>query len=145
MSRDPLVEARHDEELAAPAPRIWALLAWGALEELCGEGPFSAVRYLEGGDLREITLADGSRIRERCLAVDEDRRRLRYRVEVPGAVPVSDYRGEVTVEALGTDRCRLRCRSRCRPCGISVDEWRALYAAMQAELAALLLRVAGRS
>jgi hypothetical protein len=52
------------------------------------------------GSVRTLELSDGSSVRERLIAVDDDARRITYAFEEPCPYPARGYRGSVRVDEL---------------------------------------------
>ena len=117
-------------EVADVVPRsadaVWAVLSdFGDVIRL-----FSNVTHtrLEGegiGMTRTLTLDDGSATVSRLTELDHDRRTLGYAI-IETALPLHDYRSQVTVEPVDEGRCLVRWSSRCRPSAGHEDSVRAL-------------------
>lgn len=60
------------------------------------------------GAIRTLTVMDGSQVREKLEALDEDRRSFSYSiVEAPGFSADQHYRATVHVESLDDNRCQV--------------------------------------
>jgi hypothetical protein len=136
------VVLEHVERIAAPADLVWPFFRWDNLEAMRAGGFFITVEYRERratpGAVRVVTLSDGARLVERLEYQDAANRHLAYAmVETPG-VPVTDYRGSVTVSPSDDGSCLVRFRCECTPVGLSAESWRDAWTAMQVANAAFI-------
>ena len=88
--------------LAAPAEEVWAALRDVANPHRLFRGVLADAR-LEG-DTRVVTFADGLAVRERIVAVDDERRRVAYAVLREGLV---HHSASMQVFAEGQGRSRF--------------------------------------
>ncbi len=94
-------------DIPAPADVVWNTVRdFGAIDEyvppitnadLSGEGM---------GAERTLTLADGGHVVERLEARDDTARTLRYSI-VDAPLPVTNYEGTMSVEALDNSSCEV--------------------------------------
>jgi hypothetical protein len=130
-----MTHAEHVEKIEAAAEAVWPFLQWENLERMKPGGFFEAVDYEERrpvpGAKRRIRLAGGAVLEERLESVDEDAFHLVYRMLDTGPFPIADYLGEVRLSKAGPASCFIRFASTCTPHGLSEEDWRAEYRAMQ--------------
>lgn len=138
------VTLEHVERIDAAADRVWPFFRWDNLEVMAPGGFFVGVEYRErrpvAGALRVVTLASGARLVERLDAEDPVGRRLAYSMLDTGGVPIVDYRGAVVVGAHGPAVSLVTFACTCVPVGMSGEEWRATWIAMQVANAAFVRR-----
>lgn len=132
--------ARVEAEIAAPAAAVWDIFRWDNLDAAVASGLFADIVYEERrpipGATRIIHLTTGGTVRERLEAYDGDGLGYRYTVLNLDEFPLAEYLGGVSVTPLGEDRSRLVFACEFVPRGITADEWRSLYTAMQQEFMA---------
>lgn len=132
--------ARVEAEIAAPVAAVWDIFRWDNLDGAAAAGLFAGVDYEERrpvpGAIRTVRLAGGGAVRERLEDIDEAGHGYRYRVLNLAEFPLADYLGSVSVTALDEARSRVVFACDFVPRGITADEWRTLYAAMQQDFIA---------
>jgi hypothetical protein len=123
-------------EIEAPAAAVWDLFRWDNLDAALAAGLFAGVDYHGRrpvpGATRDVHLVGGGTVSERLISVDADAMTYRYGVLNLADFPLSHYLGGVSVTALGEHRSRLAFACDFIPRGITADQWRDQYAAMQA-------------
>jgi hypothetical protein len=128
-------------KISASADRVWRLVNWTGVSELCGTGTFfRGVRFSSTdpapGALRIFTPSEaGPQITELLLYYDESLRFYGYRVVDAGDLPLADYEGRVCVTPAGSDACLLSFSARGIPVGISVRELQDFYAHAEKQIA----------
>lgn len=94
-------------EIPASADTVWQLVRdFGAIDEYV---PPIAHAELSGegiGAQRTLSLADGGRVVEQLDARDDEARSLRYSM-VDSPLPVENYEGTMSVDALDDSACRV--------------------------------------
>ena len=91
-------------EIPAPAESVWAVLRdFGGLLRLA-PGFITGCTLEEEGQVRLVTFFNGMQLRERLVAIDEQRRRLAY-TAVGGRA--SHHHASAQVIPQGPDRCRF--------------------------------------
>lgn len=116
-------DVRCTREIAASAATVWDTV-----------GDFAAVgRYvptvvkleLEGergpGQIRRLTLDDGSLTVSRCTALDDEALSVSYEI-LETELPLDDYSSTQDVHPLAENRCELRWTSQFEPRGVTVAE-----------------------
>jgi len=110
-------------EIRAPADEVWTTIAdFAAVESY---SPRVARCELEGADgpgqLRHLTLQDGTLTTSRLISIDPAERSMRYAILVT-ALPLADYTSTIRVDALTDTRCNVTWASRFEPSGASLEE-----------------------
>lgn len=110
-------------EIAAPAAEVWETVA--DFSAVGRYSPYVEVCELEGpegvGQLRKLTLVNGTLTVSRCEAVDHEARSTTYRI-LETKLPLTDYTSTQTVNELGADRCEVVWASNFEPSGASLAE-----------------------
>ena len=118
-----MAEVSRRRDIEVPAAEAWALV--GDFAAVGRYTPMIAEVELEGergpGQIRRLTLTDGSLTVSRCTALDDDGRRVSYEIVVT-ALPLADYTSTQRVEALGDGRCAVSWASRFEPHGVTEAE-----------------------
>jgi mxaD protein len=119
-----MAEFEMEGDFDIPADALWGVLrnfgdvSWlpGKPEPVFeGEGP---------GMIRSVVIPPLPTARERLDGIDEEERRVRYRVVDGNPMPVCDYAASMQVIDAGEGRCKLRWCSRWEPDGVSEEEAR---------------------
>jgi polyketide cyclase/dehydrase/lipid transport protein len=102
-----VASVRVEVVVEAPADRVWAAVAdVGAVHERLLPGRVRSARI--DGDVRILTMADGSEIRELIVAVDHRDRRVAYAVAGGQRLALAHHHASFQVfEADRPGRCRL--------------------------------------
>ncbi|MCH2173839.1 SRPBCC family protein [Myxococcota bacterium] len=112
-------------EIQAPARDLWATIADFASVERYS--PIVEHCRLEGedgvGQIRRLTLTDGSETVSRMTALDEATSSMSYQI-LETALPLTNYSSTMRVEALGNERSRITWSSQFEPQGATEDEAR---------------------
>lgn len=123
-------------DIEAPAAAVWELFRWDNLVAALAAGLFAGVDYNQHrpipGASRTLHLNGGGSVREELVSVDAAAMTYRYRVLNLADFPLAEYLGGVWVTPLGDRRARLTFACDFLPRGITADQWREIYAAMQA-------------
>lgn len=102
------------ESVEAPAEAVWQLLSdFGGLLKYAHPG-FVIGCECDGnevGAVRIVTMADGSRVRERLEGLEQDARRLSYSILGESKFAVKNYLATVKVSELGETRCQVDWQS----------------------------------
>lgn len=132
--------ARVEAEIAAPVAAVWDIFRWDNLDGATAAGLFAGVDYEDRrpvpGAIRTVRLAGGGAVRERLEELDGAGHGYRYRVLNLEEFPLADYLGSVFVTPLDDRHSRVVFACDFVPRGITADEWRTLYAAMQQDFIA---------
>jgi hypothetical protein len=120
-----MAEVFRSLEMAAPADAVWTTIAdFAAVERY---SPMVARCDLEGddgpGQLRHLTLEDGTITTSRMVARDAATRSLTYEILVT-KLPLADYSSTMRVRALGPERCEVTWSSRFEPSGATLEQAR---------------------
>lgn len=130
-----MAEACVKARIYAPAAQVWHFLRWDNLEAMLPSGLFAAVRYHErrpvSGATRTVSMPDDRLVQERLESQSEQDFSMRYRVLNSVDFQLAEYLGEARVTPVGAGECLLCFSCAFTPLGISADEWRTFYAAMQ--------------
>jgi hypothetical protein len=135
-------------KIGAPAERVWKLVNWDGVAELCSGTFFRAARFSPGGPQpgarRVLTPADdGAEITELLLHYDEELRIYGYRVVDAGDLPLGDYEGRISVVPAGPTACLLSFSARGVPVGITEAQLRELYQSAERQIAEAIARRLG--
>jgi len=113
-------EVKVNEDVAAPAAKVWELLGdfggiakWG--------GPMLQNVTVDGsgvGAVRTIALAGGGSIQERLEAHDPGRRTLSYSIVGTSPLPIRNYYSTCRVVETGPGKCRVEWEGRFEPAGV---------------------------
>jgi carbon monoxide dehydrogenase subunit G len=101
-----MASVRVETIVAAPPAAVWAAIAdVGAVHRRLLPGRVRDAR-LEG-DIRILTMPDGTEVRELIVAVDHAGRRLAYSVQGPGRLTLAHHHAAFEVFDHDGDRARL--------------------------------------
>ena len=102
-----MVEVLVKAEVAAPADRLWKLVAdFGDVSWMNGVSR-SEVDGSGVGMVRSIYAGDAPPVREQLESLDETQRRIGYTITEGNPLPVKDYHAAMQVFADGPERSRL--------------------------------------
>jgi mxaD protein len=109
--------------IQAAAAAVWATIAdFAAVEQY---SPMVSRCDLEGpdgpGQLRHLTLSDGTVTTSRLVEIQHEARVLAYEIVVT-QLPLTDYASTMRVEPVSSGRCRVTWSSRFAPRGASLEE-----------------------
>jgi hypothetical protein len=137
-SSDERIVATYEEDLEFAAAEVWPFFDWPNLHLMQPGGFFAEIDYAEprpvAGATRTIRLGgvgNGLPLVETLLESDPVAMRLRYRITDPAPMPIRCYEGDVRVESIDAERCRVHFASSCTLSGIDAATWRAAYRDMQ--------------
>ena len=134
-----MAEVERSLVIGAPGEAVWASIAdFAAVEQY---SPMVDRCELEGADgpgqLRHLTLSDGTITTSRMVACDAEARAMTYEILVT-KLPLRDYSSTMRVRELDGQRCEVTWSSRFEPHGASLGEARDfLVANLDAGLAEL--------
>lgn len=122
------IQLQECRTINSPAQAIWALL--GDFNGLYRWHPAVADSLLSGdrttpGSIRTLILADGAKLVEKLISLDEDGMHYRYQI-IEGPLPVSGYESEIRVIEEADKRCTVRWQSTFSAAGASDEEARAV-------------------
>ncbi len=139
-------QTRHvSENMAIPGPAtaVWALL--GDFNGLYRWHPAVVDSQLEGertqpGSLRTLTLADGAKLQEALISLDDTNMHYRYRITA-GPLPIREYESEIAITDDGNGHCTVSWQSSFQangvPAGDAEQIVRDIYRSGLQQLAAL--------
>jgi hypothetical protein len=137
-----------EEHIHIPASpdEVWRTVRdFGAIDEYVPPITSATLSGEGVGAERTLTLADGGQVVERLDAVDDEGRTLRYSI-VDGPLPVTDYDGRLSVEAVDASSCEVTWASTFTVVDAPADEIAATFAELYAAgLAGLQDRYDGHS
>ncbi len=117
-AEDVMSQARIVRSIDAPAQEVWETLRdFDGVDEYLPSVASCAVEGSGIGARRVCTLQDGSRVFERLVTIDEQKRTLRYSV-TQSQLPFESYLGTITVRDLGERKCRIDWSSTFDPIGM---------------------------
>lgn len=94
-------------DIPAPADVVWKIVGdFGAIDEYVPPITNATLSGDGVGAERTLTLADGGQVIERLEAHDDAARTLRYSI-VNAPLPVTNYEGRMSVEALDDSSCEV--------------------------------------
>jgi hypothetical protein len=134
--------ARVEEEIAAGAAAVWALVRdFGGIQRW-NDGLTSCAADGDGvGAVRTIKMGDLT-IRERLEKLDEANRSLSYSI-VEGPVPAKNYLATIDLSAAGPNRTRVVWSSTFEPAGATDEQLVQLFEAIYRQGIAGLRKAAG--
>ena len=115
----------------AAAEEVWSVISDFAAGPLRMASGFVTGSLLDGEGVREVRFADGTVVRERFVASDEESRRIVYAV-VDGVDGLVHDNASMTVAPDGEGRCRLVWTRDVLPHGLAPGFERAMEAGSQA-------------
>lgn len=94
-------------QISKPADTVWQTVRdFGAIDEYVPSVTDIELSGKGVGAKRTLTLADGGRVVEQLEAHDDAARTLRYSI-VEAPLPVTNYEGTMSVEALDNSSCEV--------------------------------------
>lgn len=125
------------ERIAFPADAVWEHINWHGVAKLTG-GLFKKIDFFgdtpKVGITKRLHLAEGLPLLERLEALNEEDRTYNYQVIDMGSLPITDYRGCVSVTPAGPDACYLKIACEYTPVTVSAEEWATTWSAMESGL-----------
>ncbi|MAE95196.1 MAG: hypothetical protein CL910_11100 [Deltaproteobacteria bacterium] len=125
-----MAEYSTEREFEMSAEALWAVVRdFGEVDWLPGNPTYSS----EGtgpGMIRTIDMPPIPTVREQLEAIDEDERRVSYRILEGLPMPLTGYRAAMQVVDAGGGRSRLVWSSQWEPDGVTEEEARAVVANM---------------
>lgn len=113
--------------LSADPAEVWKLIGdFGALADWHPAIAASELVEEEGATLRLLTLPDGSTMKEKLTALDDDERSCSY-IIAEGPLPVTDYQSTLLVDD-AEGGCSVHWWSDFEPAGVSQEKAEAIIA-----------------
>jgi hypothetical protein len=118
-----MANVTRERVIQASAKAVWATIAdFAAVEQY---SPMVSRCDLEGpdgpGQLRHLTLSDGTVTTSRLIALQHEERALTYEIVVT-KLPLTDYSSTMRVYPASAERCRVTWSSRFAPRGATLED-----------------------
>lgn len=108
-----MAEVLVEEEVAAPAARVWELVrGFGDIQEWASGIESCSVEGEGVGAVRTIGVPGGLSLQERLESYDEAGRSFGYAIIGDNPLPFSDYHSVFQVKETGPDRCAIEWRGK---------------------------------
>jgi mxaD protein len=119
------LKADESVEINAKASDVWAKVNnfgdWSVWHPAVKTTEIVEGKNNEKGAVRQLTLQDGGKIKEKLEAYNDAKQTYSYTI-LESVLPVSDYHSTITVKSLSADKTKVTWKGKFKAAGTSDDE-----------------------